>query len=239
MTSCRKTSPKDETAILIKNRRRCCLCFGLNADGREKPSQIARLNRDPSNASEGNLVYLCLEHHDSYDSTTRQSKGLTIWEMRHYRDSLYRALGSMSDQALQVLTGTDRELLNTMLGRAKGWYDEVVHVIADAKQLGDREAFEQLAFRYGHSRKYLSDILAVSRVLSKRRNMKTLLDRLGEFVSSLTDGSIDDGHLEFPCKIPTLFSGSPPKERVEPVYLQWARGALQKFTNCVFEYLAR
>jgi hypothetical protein len=34
-------------------------------------------------------VFLCLEHHDEYDSQSRQSKGLLLEEVREYRDKLY------------------------------------------------------------------------------------------------------------------------------------------------------
>jgi hypothetical protein len=41
-----------------------------------------------------NLVWLCLEHHDEFDSHTSQSKGLTPEEVRAYRDRLYKDLGT-------------------------------------------------------------------------------------------------------------------------------------------------
>ena len=36
-----------------------------------------------------NLVWLCFEHHDEYDSSTSQGKGFSIDEVRRYRDRLY------------------------------------------------------------------------------------------------------------------------------------------------------
>ena len=51
--------------------------------------QIAHLNRKSNDNREENLVFLCLEHHDVFDSRTRQSKGLTVSEVRQYRDRLY------------------------------------------------------------------------------------------------------------------------------------------------------
>ena len=44
---------------------------------------------DPSRVAFEDLVYLCLEHHDEFDSSTKQSKGLTPGEVEHYRDKLY------------------------------------------------------------------------------------------------------------------------------------------------------
>lgn len=86
---------KDEilTAVLVSSRRRCCLCFGLNRDLAPKAGQIAHLNQKRNDNREDNLVFLCLQHHDAYDSRTSQSKGLTVGEVRAYRNELYTRLG--------------------------------------------------------------------------------------------------------------------------------------------------
>ena len=86
----RKKVPQSiETNILISSRRRCCLCFGLRRDLREKPGQIAHLDHNNENYTEGNLAYLCLEHHDNGpDSSTSQSKNYTIGEVKRYRAEL-------------------------------------------------------------------------------------------------------------------------------------------------------
>jgi hypothetical protein len=52
------------------------------------------LDRDSSNNVEENLVFLCLEHHDEYDSRTSQKKGLIPSEVQVFRDELYAAVGS-------------------------------------------------------------------------------------------------------------------------------------------------
>ena len=86
----RKHTPKAiEKEVLIASRRRCCLCFFLKDRDEDQKGQIAHLNHDPSDPSFDNLVWLCLEHHDEYDSKTSQSKGFIIDEVRHYRDRLY------------------------------------------------------------------------------------------------------------------------------------------------------
>jgi hypothetical protein len=74
--------------VLTGCRRRCCLCFSLKHDDTEKKGQIAHLDHDPSNAAADNLAFLCLDHHDQYDSRTSQSKGLTIEEVKQYRTEL-------------------------------------------------------------------------------------------------------------------------------------------------------
>jgi hypothetical protein len=89
----RKPVPKEiETQVLEQSRRRCCLCFGLDRDLAQKRGQIAHLDGDPSNNTLDNLAYLCIDHHDQYDSRTRQSKGFTIDEVKRYRDQLRQAL---------------------------------------------------------------------------------------------------------------------------------------------------
>lgn len=79
-------------AVLTSSKRRCALCFGLSGDLKEKKGQIAHLDQNSSNNSEENLVFLCLDHHDQFDSSTSQSKGLTKEEVRTYRKHLYLAI---------------------------------------------------------------------------------------------------------------------------------------------------
>jgi len=78
--------------VLDQCRRRCCVCFSLNGDGDVKSGQIAHLDRDPSNNSLGNLVFLCFAHHDQYDSKTSQAKNLTAGEVCLYRAKLHEAV---------------------------------------------------------------------------------------------------------------------------------------------------
>jgi WD40 repeat protein len=54
-----------------------------------RAGQIAHLDQNRTNPTFDNLVYLCLEHHDQYDSRTSQSKGLTEHEVRVLRTRLY------------------------------------------------------------------------------------------------------------------------------------------------------
>jgi hypothetical protein len=64
------------------------LCFGLNRDANLKAGQIAHIDRDASNDDLDNLVFLCFEHHDQYDSRTSQRKNFTPTELRHFREEL-------------------------------------------------------------------------------------------------------------------------------------------------------
>lgn len=79
--------------MLLRSRRRCCICFGLNRETSLKTGQIAHLDRDSSNNAEDNLAFLCFQHHDEYDSRPSQSKGLTVGEVKQFRAELDEALG--------------------------------------------------------------------------------------------------------------------------------------------------
>lgn len=86
----RRRVPKSvETAVLMASRRRCCLCVFLDDRDEVRKGHVAHLNRDSSNSRFENLVYLCFEHHDEYDSRTSQSKGFRPDEVQAYRDQLY------------------------------------------------------------------------------------------------------------------------------------------------------
>jgi hypothetical protein len=84
-----------EAEVLLKSGRRCCICFGLNADMECKRGQIAHLDQNPQNDNVDNLAFLCLQHHDEYDTRTSQSKGWTVREAKEYRAMLYAAIGEL------------------------------------------------------------------------------------------------------------------------------------------------
>ncbi|MFN8525209.1 MAG: hypothetical protein U0821_19100 [Chloroflexota bacterium] len=81
----RATGPADVIAdVLMASRRRCCVCFGLSADTAQKRGQIAHIDRDAPSPARDNLVFLCLHHHDVYDSQTSQSKGIMVEVVKGY-----------------------------------------------------------------------------------------------------------------------------------------------------------
>ena len=84
--------PEIESKVLLESARRCALCYGLNGDLSRKQGQIAHVDQDPSNSDEANLVYLCLDQHNEYDSTTSQSKGITDRELLEYKRRLIGAI---------------------------------------------------------------------------------------------------------------------------------------------------
>lgn len=87
----RYINAETQVSVLMLSRRRCALCHGLHDDHAVKAGQIAHINRDSADARLENLAFLCLAHHDQYDSRTNQSKGFTPEELRRYRDKLYES----------------------------------------------------------------------------------------------------------------------------------------------------
>lgn len=93
MATVRRPIPSDvQAAVLVQSRRRCCICFGLDRNTSLKSGQIAHVDGNPANPSVDNLAFLCFDHHDKLDSTTRQSKNFTVAEVKAYRAELYQAL---------------------------------------------------------------------------------------------------------------------------------------------------
>lgn len=95
MSNRKKIPDEVQKEVLTRSRRRCCLCYGLNRDADIKQGQIAHLDQDNSNERPDNLVFLCLAHHDQYDSRTSQSKGFTLEEAKEYRSELYSHVQAM------------------------------------------------------------------------------------------------------------------------------------------------
>jgi hypothetical protein len=99
----RKPVPPDtEKQVLLLVRRRCCICYGLNHDPEIKDGQIAHLDRNSSHNDCDNLAFLCLAHHDQYDSRTSQSKGLTLNEVLHFREELHKLIEEAWRQPTKV-----------------------------------------------------------------------------------------------------------------------------------------
>lgn len=101
--------PVVQADVVISSRRRCPLCVFLDDNESERPGQIAHLNGDHSDNRFENLTWLCLEHHDKFDSTTSQTKNYTQVEVRNYRDRLYQRYAA-SDYSQEDVTLT-REYL--------------------------------------------------------------------------------------------------------------------------------
>lgn len=116
MTRRKKTPQSIQDKIITLSGRKCCLCFGINSDFSPKKGQIAHLDQKPENNAIDNLAWLCLDHHDEYDSRTSQSKGLTIGEVKQYRDKLYEAVEKDRQNALPTSPSASRGRIYILAG---------------------------------------------------------------------------------------------------------------------------
>lgn len=91
-----------ELDVISQSARRCCMCFALSADFDEKQGQIAHLDHDRTNNKPSNLAWLCLPHHDQYDSKTSQSKGYSEKEIKRYRDGLHEHIEKWRYNTLKI-----------------------------------------------------------------------------------------------------------------------------------------
>lgn len=133
-----------------------------------KQGQIAHLDRDPQNDCLDNLAFLCLSHHDQYDTRTSQSKGWTIAEVVHYRVLLYRKV--------EILRGTlieddQLEVEDPQLENAREYHYFVAHEFSPKKKDDLRDAIER-AFRGTGLNAYYADLeVRQSHILEKIRDM--------------------------------------------------------------------
>jgi hypothetical protein len=112
--------PSDiEAELLTLSRRRCAICFGLEGELALKRGQIAHLDGNPSNNQIDNLAFLCFDHHDEYDSSTRQSKGLQIKEVKIYRQGLYEAVRQYLEPPTGGETTPDTEPHSALLSQGE------------------------------------------------------------------------------------------------------------------------
>lgn len=95
MSEKRRALPVDtETEVLVRSRRRCALCYGVDRNFDEQLGQIAHIDKNRANNSLDNLAWLCLKHHSLYDSTTSQHKNYRPKEVKAYRKKLYDAIAN-------------------------------------------------------------------------------------------------------------------------------------------------
>jgi hypothetical protein len=103
--------------VLEKSGRRCCLYYGLYGDLEVKRGQIAHLDHNYQNNNIDNLAFLCLKHHDEYDSRTSQSKGWTITEAKRYRTMLYKEIEVLRQAQQDHTTTLDLQYKPLIFGK--------------------------------------------------------------------------------------------------------------------------
>ena len=136
----RKIAQSTQTEVFVLSRRRCCVCYGLNHDAAVKKGQLAHLDGNPSNNVLDNLAYLCFDHHDELDTKPSQSKGLTVLEVRRYRNDLYEHFSGWAS------TVTPAHLLNFLASQITDddIADAVVAVASTQYYYGPRHAHDVL-----------------------------------------------------------------------------------------------
>ncbi len=146
MSKRKKTPNSIIVDVIVRSRRRCCICYGLNHDSETKRGQLAHLDKNLCNNDFDNLAFLCFNHHDEYDSPTSQSKGFTKEELKRYREELYAHFGSWGtiesyENLLNFLSSSiDLEMLADVALKVSG---SQVHYSEDlAYQVLTWESFE-------------------------------------------------------------------------------------------------
>ena len=179
-TRTRAAVPKDiEIAILSKSKRRCALCFFLELSNGVARGQIAHIDRDKTNGVERNLAYLCLEHHDAYDTTPSQSKRFQPQELSQAKDLLEEWVqkwstagfesGPLSEREIpKVNTRVRPEIFDRRLPVYRAFHRFVVSVVSEGKVVDDELAAfvhetHDALFLYGSKiEKYLHEVYAAA-----------------------------------------------------------------------------
>ena len=179
-----RISEEVEQQIIRQSKRRCCLCFGLNGDEREKSGQLAHINRDPANSDEQNLAYLCLEHHSAYDTTSSQTRRFKPDELRHYKTHLYKHLGTLRIR-WRVIINAEFETFKT---------DDIEQLRANLERIAGGCEISVVSVTPGSViLKLESSIEALDRVLAAL-HQGTLAGELGVEILDIDDASDSELH---------------------------------------------
>ena len=102
-----------KTEVVMRSGRRSCICFALEGRLDGKKGQMAHLDRNPQHSTADNLAFLCMDHHDEYDTRASQSKGWSIKEVKEYRRLLYRAIADLREvKTGDIATAVDVAVLD-------------------------------------------------------------------------------------------------------------------------------
>jgi len=80
-----------------------------------KQGQIAHIDRNPANSAVSNLVFLCLKHHDQYDTRTSQSKGWIEDEVMSYQEELHIAIETFRFMGIEKIANSLDQYVNAQL----------------------------------------------------------------------------------------------------------------------------
>ncbi len=141
-----KPSAAVEARLLIESRRRCCLCIFLAKDWSEKQVQFAHISRDRSDSSYKNLVVLCLNRHDQYDSRPSQSKGYKPAEIRIYKEKLTQLMQNLEGFPSQFFPVAVASVIGEKLGSSR-FPTESLH-LRGVSEAGE-ETITRILTKYG------------------------------------------------------------------------------------------
>lgn len=119
----RMRSDSADARVLIASLRRCCLCFALTNDASRKKGQLAHIDRDRTKTTEENLAFLCLDHHEEYDSKPSTTKRMTPRELHEYKRALEAAVANGAIPG--IASAATRELRWAVIEIAEesAWYE--------------------------------------------------------------------------------------------------------------------
>lgn len=172
----RKAIPeKIERSVLIKSRRRCAFCFFFENNRKRVEGQIAHIDRDRSNHNESNLVFLCLPHHNEYDTRPSQTKRYHSEEAKSAKASLESYIKTGFPQEIGFEEVTPIETTNGTTGISAEVYrlrhpiyaalqDFLISILREADVADDArirfvKGVEDAAFLYDEAiERYLSEV---------------------------------------------------------------------------------
>jgi hypothetical protein len=171
--------PKEtQTAVLLLSRRRCAFCFGLEDDLTRKDGQLAHINRKPNDNRQENLAFLCLSHHDEYDTKRSQSKGLSPGELHKYVTKLYARFDATVTTNVSSSDGLFGEYQDLVQPRWRYVYEKALTLAT-----GPHRTLE-----------------AVLMALESPKTMEEISSRLippdnAEWTAAIVDGAVAEGYL--------------------------------------------
>jgi hypothetical protein len=144
--------------LLFQSGRRCCICYGLDHDLNVKTyGKIVRLNRNSADNRPDNLAYLCLEHHNVYETGTP----LVMGDVKKFRASLYAEIDRMRRKGSWP-TGFEVPYLNSAREAEAEPNVLVIHLADSDLNNGSRASLLHMTFQYHsnpdnthHSEKWL------------------------------------------------------------------------------------
>lgn len=138
----KKINPATADEIIIACRRVCCMCYCLQQDATTKNGQLAHLDGDNTHNDPDNLAYLCLAHHDDYDTERRQTRNYTEGELKAYRQLLVTAIAEakapqpISQEGASLRISLKAVLLEMGFSNPKGLEASLLHICLGVSNAG-------------------------------------------------------------------------------------------------------